>query len=67
MAAPNATSHSLDGSTSHEKPAVDIMEQIPTHDRVPEHVNHYEKDGLRTYGKLVCPYLMMLSERKLIE
>ncbi len=34
-----------------EKPvAVNHIEHIATHDKVPGHHNYYEKDGLRTYG-----------------
>ena len=39
-------------ATAHEKAGVQNFEQVPTHDRVPGHTNYYEKDGLRTYGKL---------------
>ena len=37
---------------AHEKTGARNLEQIPIHDRVPGHTNYYEKDGLRTYGKL---------------
>lgn len=37
---------------AHEEAGAQSLEQVPIHDRVPGHANYYEKDGLRTYGKL---------------
>ena len=37
---------------AHEKAGGQNLEQVPIHDQVPGHTNYYEKDGLRTYGKL---------------
>lgn len=46
---------------THEKVGAQNLEQVPIHDRVPGHTNYYEKDGLRTYGKLAIFHASRLT------
>lgn len=37
-------------SDSFDATEAEKVEHITTHDKVPGHINYYEKNGLRTYG-----------------
>ncbi|TAQ90728.1 hypothetical protein B7494_g947 [Chlorociboria aeruginascens] len=46
----SSTSTPPQTASDEEKAHPNYIDHIPTHDKVPEHDNYYEKNGLRTYG-----------------